>query len=143
MSVVWVIASDIPLEEIPPPAGLEIVLWPGKREAEYRNAGRGFAVFASDRVLELQTEKEYFFGLDLYGGEEALAAYLWEQLEEAGEIELWHVWLDGSFDHRVRQVEIGADELTAEDIREMERLEVWREDPVTGRPTDYCYLLKK
>ena len=141
MSVVWVIASDIPLEEIPPPAGLEIVLWPGKREAEYRNAGRGFAVFASDRVLELQTEKEYFFGLDLYGGEEALAAYLWEQLEEAGEIELWHVWLDGSFDHRVRQVEIGADELTAEDIREMERLEVWREDPVTGRRVDYCYLL--
>ena len=143
MSVVWVIASDIPLEEVPPPAGLEIVLWPGKREAEYRDAGRGFAVFATNRVLELQTEKEYFFGLNLYGGEEALAAYLREQLEEAGEIELWHVWLDGSFDHRVRQVEIGADELIAEDIREMERLEVWREDPVTGRPTDYCYLLKK
>ena len=143
MSVVWVIASDIPLEEIPPPAGLEIVLWPGKREAEYRNAGRGFAVFATNRVLELQTEKEYFFGLDLYGGEEALAAYLREQLEEAGEIELWHAWLDGDFDHRIRKAEIPSGELSAEDIRELEELEVWQEDPVTGRPTDYCYLLKK
>ena len=143
MSVFTILTSDFPLEEVQPPPGLEIVLWPGKRETEYRNAGRGFAVFASDRVLELQTEKEYFFGLDLYGGEEALAAYLREQLEEGGEIELWHVWLDGSFDHRVRKVEIPSAELSAEDIRELEQLEVWREDPVTGSPTDYCYLLKK
>ena len=53
------------------------------------------------------------------------------------------VRLDGSFDHRVRKVGIGADELTAEDIRELERLEVWREDPVTERPVDYCFLLTK
>lgn len=141
MSVFMVLASDFPLEEVPPPPGLEIILWPGKRETEYRNAGRGFAVLEMDRVLELRTEKEYFFSLDIYGGEEALAAYLREQLEKAGEVELWRVWLDGSFDHRVRQVEIGADELTEEDIRELERLEVRREDPVTGRRVDYCYLL--
>ena len=141
MSVFMILASDFPLEEVSPSPGMEIILEPGKREAEYRNAGRGFAVFASDRLLELQTEKEYFFELGIYGGEEALTAYLREQLKEADEIELWHVWLDGSFDHRVRQVKIGADELTAEDIRELERLEVWREDPVTGRPTDYCCLL--
>ena len=143
MSVVWVLASDIPLEEVPPPAGLEIVLWPGKRETEYRNAGRGFAVFESDWLPEIQTEKAYFFHLDIYGGEEALAAYLQERLETAGEIELWRVWLDGSFDHCVRKVGIPSGELSAEDIRELEELEVWREDPVTGRPTDYCYLLKK
>ena len=35
------------------------------------------------------------------------------------------------------------DKLTAEDIRELERLEVWREDPVTERPVDYCFLLTK
>ena len=141
MSVFMILASDFPLEEVPPPPGLEIFWEPGKREAEYRNAGRGFAVFVSDWFPEIQTEKVYSFHLNIYGGEEALAAYLREQLREAGEIELWHVWLDGSFDHRVRQVEIGADELTAEDIRELERLEVWREDPVTGRRVDYCYLL--
>ncbi|MDE7260689.1 MAG: hypothetical protein K2N78_01300 [Oscillospiraceae bacterium] len=141
MSEVLMLVSDTPLEEVPPPAGLEIVLDLGKRETEYRNTGRGFAIFASDRVLELQTEKECFFGRDLYGVEEALAAYLREQLETAGEIELWHVWLDGSFDHRVRKVGISGDELTAEDIRELERLKVRQEDPVTGRPTDYCYLL--
>ena len=143
MSVVCVLASDIPLEEVPPPPGLEITWYPERQEAEYRNAGRGFAVFESDWFPELQSEKEYFFHLSVYGGEEALAAYLREQLREAGEIELWHVWLDGSFDHRVRQVKIGADELTAEDIRELERLKVWREDPVTGRRVDYCYLLTK
>lgn len=143
MSVFTILASDFPLEEVPPPLGLEIILRPGKGEAEYRNAGRGFAFSASDWFLELQTEKEYCFNLDIFGGEEALAAYLREQLEEAGEIELWHVWLDGSFDHRVRKVRIGADELTAEDIRELERMEVWREDPVTGRRVDYCFLLTK
>lgn len=143
MSVFTILASDFPLEEVPPPPGLEIILRPGKGEAEYRNAGRGFAVIASDRFLELQTEKEYCFNLDIYGGEEALTAYLREQLEEAGEIELWHVWLDGDFDHRVRKVRIGADELTAEDIRELERLEVRQEDPVTGRLFDHCFLLTK
>ena len=143
MSVFMILASDFPLEEVPPPPDLEITWYPEKQEAEYRNAGRGFAVFASDWFPELQTEKVYSFHLDIYGGEEALAAYLREQLKEAGEIELWHLWLDGDFDHRVRQVEIGADELTAEDIRELERLEVWREDPVTGRRVDYCYLLTK
>ena len=143
MSVCTILASGFPLEEVPPPPGLEIILEPGKGEARYRNAGRGFAVIASDRFPELQTEKGYTYILDLYGGEEALAACLREQVEEAGEIEVWRVWLDGGFDHRVRKVKIGADELTAEDIRELERLEVWQEDPVTGRRFDYCFLLTK
>lgn len=144
MSVYMLLSSDFPLEEVPSPPDLVIVLEPGKQRAEYRNAGRGFAVSALPWFPdEIHTEKEYLFNLDIYGGEEAVAAYLREQLEEAGEIELWHVWLDGSFDHRVRKVEIGADELTAEDIRELERLEVWREDPVAERLVDYCFLLTK
>ncbi len=144
MSVYMLLSSDFPLEEVPSPPDLVIVLEPGKQGAEYRNAGRGFAVSALPWFPdEIHTEKEYLFNLDIYGGEEAVAAYLREQLEEAGEIELWHVWLDGSFDHRVRKVEIGADELTAEDIRELERLEVWREDPVAERLVDYCFLLTK
>ncbi len=88
MSVFTILASDFRLEEVPPPAGLEIIWYPEKQEAEYRNAGRGFAVFESDWFPEIQTEKMYFFHLDVYGGEEALTAYLREQLEEAGEIEL-------------------------------------------------------
>lgn len=143
MSILTILSSDFPLEEVPPPPGLEIILRPGKGKAEYRNAGRGFAVFASDRFPELQTEKEYSYHLGIYGGEEALTAYLREQMEEAGEIEIWHIWLDGDFDHRVRKVKIGADELTAEDIRELEQMEVWQEDPVTGRRVDYCFLLTK
>ena len=109
MSMFTILASDFPLEEVPPPPGLEITWYPEKQEAEYRNAGRGFAVFESDWLPEIQTEKTYFFHPDIYGGEEALAAYLREQLEEGGEIEFWHVWLDGSFDHRFRTVDIGAD----------------------------------
>lgn len=144
MSVYMLLSSDFPLEEVPSPPDLVIVLEPGKQGAEYRNAGRGFAVSALPWFPdEIHTEKEYLFNLDIYGGEEAVADYLREQLEEAGEIELWHVRLDGNFDHRVRKVEIGADELTAEDIRELERLEVWREDPVAERLVDYCFLLTK
>ena len=143
MSLFTFLSSDVPLEEVPQPPGLVICLEPGRGETEYRNAGRGFAVSASDWFPELQTEKEYCFSVNIYGGEEALAAYLREQMEGAEEIEVWRVWLDGSFDHRVRKVEIGVNELTAEDIRELEGLEVWQEDPVTGRPVDYCFLLTK
>ena len=57
---------------------LESTWYPERQEAEYRNAGRGFAVFESDWFPELQSEKEYFFHLSVYGGEEALAAYLRE-----------------------------------------------------------------
>ena len=136
MSVYILLSSDIPLEEVPVPPGLVIAREPGKQEAEYRNAGRGFAVSALPWFLEVQTEKEYLFNLAIYGGEEAVAAYLREQLEEAGEIELWHVWLDGDMDHRVRKAELKADELTAEDIRELNALETWREPVIY-----YCYQI--
>ena len=137
MSVYMLLSSDFPLEEVPSPPDLVIVLEPGKQGAEYRNAGRGFAVSALPWFPdEIHTEKEYLFNLDIYGGEEAVAAYLREQLEEAGEIELWHVWLDGDMDHRVRKAEIKADELTAEDIRELNALETWREPVIY-----YCYQI--
>lgn len=145
MSRVFVLASGAPLEEVPPPAGLEIVLDLDRRRVEYRNAGVGFAVYRTERIPEVQTEKPCFSGLDLYGPghEEALAAYLRTQAEAAGDVELWHLWLDGGFDHRVRMAEIPAAELTAADFRELEALEVSRRDPVLEVPTDYCYQIKK
>ena len=76
MSVLMILTADVPLKEVPPPPELMIVLDIGKQAAEYRNAGIGFAVFETDRVLELQTEKQYFFNVDSYGPghEENLAA---------------------------------------------------------------------
>ena len=64
------LSSDFPLEEVPSPPDLVIVLEPGKQGAEYRNAGRGFAVSALPWFPdEIHTEKEYLFNLDIYGGE--------------------------------------------------------------------------
>ena len=59
-----------------------------------------------------------------------------EQLNYSREVELWHVWLDGDVDHRVRTAEISASELSLEDIRELEQL------PVSQEPiTNYFYRI--
>ena len=55
MSVYMLLSSDFPLEEVPSLPDLVIVLEPGKQGAEYRNAGRGFAVSALPWFLEVQT----------------------------------------------------------------------------------------
>ena len=142
MSHVMCLTSPVPLEEIPPPPGLVILLEAG--ETAYQNAGAGFAVFGEDPIPEVSTRLPLFYGLETYGPghEEALAAYLRAQAEAVGELEAWSLWLDGSFCHRVRRVDIPAGELTAEDLRELEALEVWRLDPVMEVPVDYCYHIR-
>ena len=96
-----------------------------------------FAVWPADGVLELASEKEYCARADIESGcEERVIAYLQEQLNYSREVELWHVWLDGDVDHRVRTAEISASELSLEDIRELEQL------PVSQEPiTNYFYRI--
>lgn len=135
MSRCFFLASDAPLEAYSDPGPLII-------DADTKAMTCGglpgyFAVWPADGVLELASEKEYCARADIESGcEERVIAYLQEQLNYSREVELWHVWLDGDVDHRVRTAEISASELSLEDIRELEQL------PVSQEPiTNYFYRI--
>ena len=68
---------------------------------------------------------------------ERLIRYIREQCQRGGEVELWRVWADNdTLSHRIRSVEIPADELSSEDLKELYSLPVW-EHPLT----DYRYKI--
>lgn len=121
MSAVLLIASDAPLKDL---------------------EGDDIQIYICGPVFELHTKKKYCACLEWEasnsGGAGEIIRYIREQLQRTDEVELWSVWLDGDFDHRVRKARIPADELTSEDLEELARLEVWRE-PVT----DYVYLVTR
>lgn len=139
MSSVMVLASDVPLEAFVSSSEKPLVLSEdaGGSTVSIRFED-DFAVWPSDGYLEIPTQKEYFADLAIYNPDcgDKVAEYLKNLLKTAHELELWHVWLDGDMDHRVRKAEIKADELTAEDIRELNALETWREPVIY-----YCYQI--
>ena len=68
---------------------------------------------------------------------ERLIRYIRAQCRRSGEAELWRVWADNDMlSHRIRSVEIPADELSPEDLKELYSLPVW-EYPLT----DYRYTI--
>ena len=140
MSSVMVLASDFPLEAFISPAEKPVVLSEniGGTAVSIRFED-DFVVWPFEGYLEIPSHKKYFADLAIYNPdcEEKVAAYLKDLLETVPELELWHVWLDGDVDHRVREAVIAADTLTAEDIRELNALETWREPVVY-----YCYRIQ-
>ena len=140
MSSVMVLASDFPLEAFISPAEKPVV--PSEDTEGTAVSIRfedDFVVWPFEGYLEIPSQKKYFADLAIYNPdcEEKVAAYLKDLLETVPELELWHVWLDGDVDHRVRKAVIAADTLTAEDIRELNALETWREPVVY-----YCYRIQ-
>lgn len=139
MSSVLLFASDAPLEESPYPPGFSVHYDIDHGTVDDGGANDGFAIFPVEKVLELQSEKEYFAVLEwrcTQGRAEKVIEYLKTHLKITGEVEFWHVWQDMDFGHRLRRVEIPLCDLTVEDVQELDRLEVWKE-PVT----DYCYVI--
>ncbi len=138
MSAYMFLTSDAPLEEVWEPSDRPVMIDVDTKTIEGGEFDSCFSVLHNEPVWELSTDKPYFAALDIYhsGCEEEIAEYLKGQLQTVPEIELWHVWLDMDFGHKVRIVEIASNDLTAEDIRELAALNVCREPPV-----DYCYRL--
>ena len=139
MSAVMVIASDAPLEEAVSPAEELVVLSAGEGKNRVSiTFDNDFAVWPFDGYLEIPSKKKHFAELYLYNPDcgEKVVEYLKNHLRAAPDLELWHVWLDGETDHRVRKAEIGIADLTPGDIRELSTLEVSRAPIIY-----YCYLI--
>ncbi|MCI9156043.1 MAG: hypothetical protein HFF44_03755 [Lawsonibacter sp.] len=141
MSSVLLFASDAPLEECPYPPDFSVHYNIDCGTVDDGSADDGFAILPVEKVLELQSEKEYFAVLEwrcTQGRAEKVIEYLKSHLKTTHEVEFWHVWQDMDFDHRLRKIEIPLCGLTAEDIQELDQLEVWKEPVV-----DYCYVITR
>ncbi|MCI8422275.1 MAG: hypothetical protein HFF50_01910 [Lawsonibacter sp.] len=141
MSSALLIASDFPLKEVPYPSDFVIQFDIDHRTVEDGGREDGFAIFPIRRVLELSTKKRYFAGIEWNytpGRTKNIIEYLREHLEHVEEVELWHIWQDMDFDHKVRKVKIPIHALTADDIQELSQLDVWKEPVV-----DYCYVVTR
>lgn len=141
MSSIMLIASNRPLKEIPYPLGFTIKLDVDNRIVDDGGMDNGFSIFSTERVLEISSEKSHFAGLQwhyTHGRAKRIIKYLEEHLKTIDEIELWHIWQDMDFGHKIRKVTIPINELSVNDIKELDQLEVWKE-PVT----DYCYVVTK
>lgn len=141
MSSSILIASDVPLREVTYPPDHTVIFDVDRSVVDDGGMDDGFAIIPRERVLELSSEKKYFAVLEWqYTPRRAkkVIEYLKEHLAAADELELWHIWQDMDFDHRVRRVAIPISELSANDIKELNQLEVWKK-PVT----DYCYAITR
>ena len=67
-----------------------------------------------------------------------MITYWEEHLKTTEEIEFWHICPDMDFNHKIRKVTIPIQEWSIDDIRELDRREVWKEPA-----TDYCYAVTK
>lgn len=141
MSSFMLFASDSPLREVPYPPDLTVDFDTGSGAVIDGGMDDGFAIFPRKPLPELPSEKRYLAVLEWRytpGRAEKIIGYLKEHLASADELEFWHTWQDMDFGHRVRKAEIPIGDLTIDDIRELDQLEVSR-DPVT----DYCYIIKR
>lgn len=99
-----------------------------------------FAIWQLDPSTEdIYTEKKYRAWVEwdyTRGRAEKIIQYIKEHLAHAPDLELWHVWLGNGPYPRIRSCTIPIDQFTADDLKELWDLEVWRE-PVTH----YCFKI--
>ena len=119
------IASNRPLQEIPYPPGFTIKLDVDNGIVDDGGMDDGFSIFSTEKVLELSSEKLYFAGLQWHytpSRAKKIIKYLEEQLKTIDEIELWHIWQDMDFGHKIRKATIPINQLSVDDIQELDQI---------------------
>lgn len=137
MSRIMMFASDQPLKGVDLPPDFAIHIDTKLSTVDDGGMDDGFEVCPSGGYLEIKTDKKYFAELFFWdytpGRAKRIIEYIREHLKIAGELELWNVWLDNAFDHRVRKRYVPIDALTVDTLREIHRIPVGK-DPAERRP---------
>lgn len=101
-----------------------------------------FAVWPTEKTPDMQTEKKYCAYLEwercIPSRAKELIQYLKAQLQNTPELELWHTWLHEELNHQIDSRKVPAEELTPEDIVDLDSQEVWKY-PLT----DYCCIITR
>ena len=143
MSSVMLIASDLPLREVPYPPNYKVNINVDNGTIDDGGGNDGFAILPveyPENVPDIPSKKKYFAVLEWHytpGRAEEVIRYLNERLKTAAEIELWHTWAEyAELGHKLKKTKIPVNKLSAADLHKLEQTEVWKEPA-----TDYCYVV--
>lgn len=93
----------------------------------------------SDATEDVYTEKKYRAYIEwrcTAGRAQNVIDYIHNQLELTDEIELWHIWMGNEDRPRIRKRTIPIDELTPDDVIELEAMDI-----LSDPPTQYCLVI--
>jgi len=100
-----------------------------------------FSIWPLDSSTEdIYTEKKYRACLEweyTSGRAEKIIQYIREHLTHTSELEIWHIWMGDGVYPKIRKCTIALDDFTADDLKELSDLEVWKEPIV-----HYCFIIK-
>ena len=146
MSVCTFIASDYPLPEAAPSREYPLCINIDSGEVFDRGADDNFFLHHF-RDTTVYTDKKYGVWLEwnyTEGRAKKIINYIKDRLQFSDSLELWHVWLMDycEFEERpfVHRRIVSAEELTVENIKEIDEAEIWnRHDRYyPERPSFYC-----
>ena len=95
----------------------------------------------SDATDDVYTEKKHRVYIEwscTKGRSQKIVDYIREQLENTDGIELWHIWMGNEDRPRIRKCTIPIDELTPDDVIELEATDV-----VSEPQQQYCLVVTK
>ena len=151
MSICRFIASDMPLTEFRP--SQEYPYHVNIDEGTIDDGGADdnyFLFFFKD--VDLYTDREYGVYLEwdyTEGRARQIIEYIKKALEDSESIEFWSVWLMDYYEYEdrpyIHRTEISFDELTVEDIKEINDAEIWNKSDKMNpeRPSYYCLTITR
>ena len=151
MSTCLFLASDHPLPSASPSKKYPLLVDLDKGTIYDGNADDNLFLFPFPDV-DLYCEKQYGVSLEwnyTEGRANQLIAYIRQQLLHTDTVEFWHVWLSDYFEFEDRpyfhRETVSIAELTAAQIRTLDRSEIWNtpDKMYPDRPSFYCLTITR
>ena len=152
MSVCTFLASDYPMPETAPCKDYPLHVDIDKGTICDGDADDNFFLHSFESVKNY-TDKEYGVSLEwadyTEGRARLILDYIRDVLEHTDSVELWHVWLMDYYEYEDSPVThkrtITLDDLTVEDIKEIDSLEVWNKPDKNypDRPSFYRLIIMR
>ena len=151
MSVCTFIASNCPLKEVAPEKEYPIEINLNNGTIDDGGADDNYYLFLFRDVSDY-TDMKYGVYLEwdyTDGRAEQILNYMRAALEEAEQIEFWHVWLSDYYEYEdspvIHKRTIFMKELTIKDIEEINNADIWNkpDKQIPSRPSFYCLKITR
>ena len=151
MSVCTFIASNCPLTEVAPEKEYPIEINIDNGTIDDGRADDNYFLFQFNDVSDY-TDMKYGVYLEwdyTDGRAEQILNYMRAALEEAEQIEFWHVWLGDYYEYEdspvIHKWTISIREMTIHDIKEISNADIWNHPDkyIPSRPSFYCLRIER
>ena len=151
MSVCTFIASNCPLKEVAPEKEYPLEINLDNGTINDGDTDDNFFLLPFENVSDY-TDKKYGVYLEWNytdGRAEQILKYMKAALEEAEQIEFWHVWLGDYYEYEdspvIHKRTIFMKELTIKDIEEINNADIWNkpDKQIPSRPSFYRLIITR